>query len=85
MTSVGGSLVLDGTGSWDPDDDSLVYYWYFDFQPINSNLSSDDILDGNSAVASFAPDVPGPWVVALIVSDGMFNSEPALLTLEVAP
>jgi len=83
VTSTCSSIQLDGTTSWDPDDDALQHYWYFDFQPINSNLASDDILDGGLAVASFTPDVAGTWIVGLIVSDGLFNSEPALLTLSV--
>jgi hypothetical protein len=82
--SVGGTVVMDGAASWDPDDDDLVYYWYFDFQPINSNLGPDDIVDGSSPLASFVPDVAGPWIVALIVSDGLFNSDPAFLMIQVA-
>ena len=84
LTSVGGSIVLDGTASWDPDGDALIHYWYFDFQPINSSLDTADILDGDNPIASFAPDVAGTWVVGLIVSDGQFNSDPALLIIQVA-
>ena len=83
VTSTCSSIQLDGLASWDPDDDGIVYYWYFDFQPINSALASGDILDGGSPVASFTPDVAGTWIVGLIVSDGLFNSVPALLTLSV--
>ena len=83
VTSTCSNLVLDGTTSWDPDDDALVHYWFFDFQPINSDLVTDDIVNGNTPVASFTPDVPGSWTIGLIVSDGMFNSEPALMTVYV--
>ena len=83
VTSTCSNLLLEGTLSWDPDEDTLVHYWYFDFQPINSDLSTSDIVDGNTPVASFTPDVPGSWTIGLIVSDGMFNSEPALMTVYV--
>jgi hypothetical protein len=74
---------VDGAASWDPDGDPLVHYWYFDYQPINSELANDDITGWNSSAATFTPDVAGLWVVALIVSDGMFNSEPDFLTYPV--
>jgi hypothetical protein len=83
VTSTCGAVALDGSLSWDPDDDVLVHYWYFDVQPINSNLASEDIIDGMTPFASFTPDVSGYWSVALIVSDGMFNSDPAYLSFEV--
>ena len=78
------TVVLQGGESWDPDQDDLSYYWYFSQQPINSTLSTDDIVDGDGAVASFIPDVPGYWVVGLLVSDGRFNSEPEFVFVQVA-
>jgi hypothetical protein len=87
VTSVtcGDTVNLDGTGSWDPDADTLVYYWYFAYQPINSNLETSDIVGGGTDSASFSPDEPGVWQVGLLVSDGMFNSTPAIITLDVTP
>ena len=79
-----GTLVLlDGSGSWDPDNDALDYYWYFSFQPINSDAINGDIIGGTSPNASFLPDVPGVWQVSLIVNDGLFNSAAANITLDV--
>jgi hypothetical protein len=84
MTSTCSGVVLDGTPSWDPDEgDSLSYYWYFAWQPINSELSSNDIAGGSTALAIFTPDVPGTWVLGLYVSDGLYNSEPLFLTVDV--
>ena len=71
---------LDATGSWDPDADPLVYYWYFAHQPINSLLENGDIVGWNTASASFEPDVPGLWTVSLIVSDATYNSQPDSLS-----
>lgn len=81
----GDTVSLDGMGSWDPDSDPLVFYWYFSFQPINSGLETEDIVGGGTDTASFSPDVPGVWQVGLLVSDGMFNSTPAIITLDVSP
>ena len=75
---------LDGTTSSDPDGDVLAYYWYFDAQPINSNITSAGITGGSSASASFTADVPGLWVVGLLVSDGTANSAPSLISLQVS-
>ena len=81
-----GSLVnLDGSGSFDPDNDAIQYYWYFDFQPINSEVGNGDIIGGATDTASFIPDIAGTWTVALIVNDGLFNSAPSYITLDVTP
>jgi len=74
---------LDATGSWDPDDDVLQYYWYFAFQPINSDLDSPGITGGGTDSASFTPDVAGPWILGLIVSDGALNSTPFFIDIDV--
>ncbi len=81
----GDQVILDGTGSWDPDSDPLNYYWYYAFQPINSNLASSGITGGTTNAASFVPDVAGSWQIGLLVSDGQFNSDPAIITLDVTP
>ena len=77
------AIVLDGSLSSDPDGDSLVYYWFFDRQPINSALTSAEIRNGASSVATVNPDVPGLWVIGLLVSDGLANSAPSLVSIEV--
>ena len=77
-------ILLDGTQSWDPDGDSFIHYWYFAWQPINSELSTPaDIIDGGTANAFFQADVPGLWILGLLTNDGMFNSAPAFLEFDV--
>ncbi len=76
-------ILLVATDSWDPDEDPLSYYWYFDVQPINSDLTASSITNGTSVTAQFTPDVAGFWTVGLIVSDGQDNSEPALAVIDV--
>jgi hypothetical protein len=77
-------ILLDGSQSWDPDGDSFIFYWYFAWQPINSDLDTPNINNGSSANADFQPDVPGLWIVGLLTNDAMFNSTPSFLEFDVA-
>lgn len=76
-------VLLDGSQSWDPDGDSFIYYWYFAWQPINSNLDTPNINNGSTANADFQPDVAGLWIVGLLTNDSMFNSTPSFLEFPV--
>ena len=64
------SVVLDGTGSWDADGDTLSYRWNWKTLPAGSALTKSDITDRFAATAGFTPDVAGDYVVKLIVDDG---------------
>ncbi len=77
-------IALDAINSWDPDGDALDYYWYFAFQPIDSELASSDISNGSTPAASFTPDRAGTWTLGLIVSDGQFNSLPDFITMQIS-
>ena len=69
---VGDTVILDGTGSDDPDDgpDPLSFLWTFVSVPSESGLDDGNITDATEAMASLIPDVPGTYVVNLEVSDG---------------
>ncbi len=76
-TSVGLTTVLDGTLSYDPDDDPLVFHWSFESVPGGSVLTADAIAPNdvvNAAQPSFEPDVQGLYVLRLRVSDGELDS-----------
>ena len=72
-----GSLIrLDGSGSTDPDGDTLRYRWSFTTKPADSALTDADIQDSTSALASFKADTSGTYGVRLIVRDGVaFSSD----------
>jgi PKD repeat protein len=57
---------LDGTGSTDPDGDSLTYAWQVVEKPEGSNpkLSAAD-----SPSPTFTPDMPGDYKIQLVVTD----------------
>ncbi|BAS29362.1 PKD domain-containing protein [Limnochorda pilosa] len=75
---VGNTVLLDGTGSSDPEGDALSYSWYFVSKPPNSNAALSDDATGTP---SFVPDVGGEYVVAVGVSDGISDSEPDTVTI----
>jgi REJ domain len=79
----GSKVVLDGTKSYDPNEDSLSYLWLqlAGGQPVS--LSSN-----NTSTPSFvAPSVTNNMMLTfeLVVSDGQANSEPAYTYVTVQP
>jgi hypothetical protein len=67
----GVSEPLDGSGSSDPEDDSLTYRWSFKTLPGGSSLTEYySITDYDQVSASFVPDVDGAYMVRLVVNDG---------------
>ncbi|HEY7642596.1 MAG TPA: PKD domain-containing protein [Steroidobacteraceae bacterium] len=66
-------VTLDGSGSTDPDGQSLRYTWSFVSRPAGSSAS----LSSPSVVRpSFTPDREGDYVVQLVVNDGIVDSAP---------
>ncbi|ADU66521.1 PKD domain containing protein [Desulfurispirillum indicum S5] len=68
-TALTGQVVLlDGTKSYDPDDDQIFWQWSWIERPVGSNT---DFLDGTATMsrAEFIPDVPGAYIAALSVTD----------------
>ncbi len=65
--AVGATVQLDGTGSSDPDGDSLTYEWTIVIRPTGSTA----VLSNPFAVSpTFVPDRPGLYGIQLRVSDG---------------
>jgi hypothetical protein len=80
------SLVkLDGTASIDPEGKGLTYKWRFTQVPIGSQVERYGFtgLEDDASIVTFAPDITGPYVVELVVSDGSLDSDPALANVDV--
>lgn len=76
----GATVTLDGSNSSDADGDSLSYQWQFVNKPAGSSAA---LADTQTVSPSFVADVPGTYVVSLVVSDGDLESEIDNVTVEV--
>ncbi len=76
------ALQLDSSGSSDADGDNLTYRWAILSAPTGSTAKLSD-----TAVAqpTLVADVPGLYVIQLIVNDGTVDSNPSTATVTVAP
>lgn len=79
---VGGLVQLDGSGSSDPDDDTLTFLWEITEKPVGSvaALSSATIIN-----PTFARDLAGTYRVTLVVNDGALDSLPDEVVITVTP
>ncbi len=78
-----GALVqLDGSGSSDANGDPLAFAWSFVARPAGSTalLAAD-----NTSMPSFTADVPGQFVVQLIVNDGTVDSASDTVVVTTTP
>ena len=69
--SVGDMVALDGSGSVDVDEDPLIFSWELTATPQGSAAA---LSDASIVNPTFVPDVPGAYVIELIVSDGELSS-----------
>ncbi len=78
---MGNRITLDGSGSYEQDEDMLIYKWSFTSKPEGSEaqLSSDSVDK-----PTFSADAVGDYVVQLIVNDGKVDSSPDSMTVTVA-
>ncbi|HQJ05397.1 MAG TPA: PKD domain-containing protein [Spirochaetota bacterium] len=78
----GATVVLDGSESYDADNDPLNYSWQILSKPTGSGaaLSSD-----NTVNTSIAADCDGDYEIQLTVSDQKSSSTPATFTVTVLP
>lgn len=81
----GDIVTLDGSGSGDADGDPLTYAWTLVSAPSGSAAS---LQDGATVAPRFVADLPGDYVVQLVVNDGATESAPdtvTISTLNTAP
>ncbi|MGM0556939.1 MAG: PKD domain-containing protein [Myxococcota bacterium] len=74
------TVQLDGTGSTDPDGDTLTYAWTIDSKPSESAVSLDD---PSAAEPQFVPDVSGSYVFELEVTDPDGASDQDMVVVDV--
>ena len=72
-TVVGRTVTLDGTLSSDANGDPLTFAWALVSRPAGSAVV---LVDPANASPGLTPDVPGIYVVELVVNDGQLASAP---------
>jgi hypothetical protein len=63
---------LDGGASRDPNEDPLTYSWSFTSLPTDS---ATRLTDPTTQTPSFVADLPGTYVISLVVNDGTQDSD----------
>jgi hypothetical protein len=78
----GTSVQLDGSGSSDPNGDTLTFQWALTTRPGGSNAA---LSSASAAGPGFVPDRDGDYVVTLVVSDGPLSSPPSTVLVKAGP
>jgi len=74
-------VVLDGSGSFDPEENPLTYQWDIVSAPPGARAR----LIGAQGMRTcrLSPDAIGPWMIRLTVYDGRLRSEPDVVRIQV--
>jgi RHS repeat-associated protein len=75
--TVGETVALDGSGSFDPDGDALTFSWSLSV-PAGSSAS---LSDSTAVNPNFLADVTGAYAATLTVNDGALDSDPDVVTI----
>ncbi len=62
---------LDGSASWDADDNTLTYHWALLSAPQGSTA---ELTQADTTAPKFVPDIAGDYVFSLVVNDGVLDS-----------
>jgi hypothetical protein len=73
VVEVGQELTLDGSQSDDPNADPLTWRW-----SLGLGAATGTLADADQPMTRLTPNADGLYSVALVVSDGVQNSAPAL-------
>jgi PKD repeat protein len=77
---LGQILQLDGSGSFDPENDPLLYQWAL----VSAPAGPAAFLQANGARLTFQAQTAGTYIVQLLVNDGTVNSAPDQVTITVS-
>ena len=76
--AVGSAVTLNGSSSSDVDGDSLTFHWALIAAPSGSTAA----LKGADTVSpNFVTDQAGQYIAELVVTDGVFISDPSTVTI----
>jgi len=75
---------LDGSDSSDPEGAELTYIWTVASVPECSKIRDFSLFDHETASPSIIPDCAGAFVVSLVVTDGLHESDPAFCTIDAS-
>jgi hypothetical protein len=83
--NVGNLAILDGTGSYDPDDNyPLTYEWEIISKP-NGSTADLSASDSSDPIFTFTVDLPGEYTIQLVVSDNLgMASEPYVVMVSTS-
>ncbi|KAB2835681.1 MAG: hypothetical protein F9K48_03745 [Candidatus Brocadia sp.] len=70
---IGSTVQLDGSQSYDLEGDAITYQWAFTSRPAGSSAS---LTNADSVTPTFVADVRGEYVIQLVVTDAMYQSNP---------
>ena len=76
--NMGSTVTLNGTGSTDPDGDSLSYSWVQASGPVQVTLNG-----ASTAQPTFVANTVGTYQLSLTVNDGKVNSTPSRVTIRI--
>ncbi len=76
--AVGGTVLLDGSGSTDVNGDPLTYSWQIVDRPDSSSAA---LTNSQSVNPSFVADQQGTYIIQLVVNDGLIDSDPDLVVI----
>ncbi len=72
-TATGKKCFLNGSGSFDVDNDSLLFNWSLISKPVSSKSY---LVNANTTSPYFYPDIEGNYVIVLTVNDSIADSAP---------